>query len=141
MLLFLDIRSLRTQWQFEYYLLGLKTICLGCWASADPHTQPSSYPQNWDHLGPRHEKVACSPLQCLQVEQSERQFTFKITSLKTKCKILTNDQHIKYIKVYKKGFMLWHRSFVLNLLSSAAEGQNRDMRLLCRGVNQYLKCS
>ena len=71
----------------EFYLLGLKTICLGCWASAGPHTQPSSYPQNWDHWEPRHEKVACSLLQYLQVEQSRYEFTFEITALRSRCKI------------------------------------------------------
>lgn len=56
--------------KLEYYLLGLKTICLGCWVSADPRTQPFSCPQSWDHLGPRHGTAACSPLRCLAWDNS-----------------------------------------------------------------------
>lgn len=40
---------------------------------------------------------------------------------------------IKCIKVYERGFMLWHSYFALNLLSSAAVGQNRGY---CVRVNQ-----
>lgn len=94
MLVFLDISI--SYWLFECYSLGLRTICLGYWASADPHTQPSSYPQNWDHLRPHHEKVACSLLQYLRVEHSRQEFNFKIPLLETKCYTdhrLTNKLH------------------------------------------------
>lgn len=51
--------------QFEHYSPGLRTICLGYWASADPHTPPSSCPRSWDHWEPRHETVAYSLQRCL----------------------------------------------------------------------------
>lgn len=56
-------------------LLGPKTICLVCLASAGPHTQPSSCPQNWDHWGPRRETAACSLLQYLRGRNRSKLFS------------------------------------------------------------------
>lgn len=69
------------------YLRGLKTICLVCWAFAGPHTQLSSYLQNWDHLVPRRETVACSLLRCLKVEQSRNHLSFRVTNRVTLMKV------------------------------------------------------
>lgn len=112
------------------YLLGLKTIGLGCWASAGPHTQPFSYPRNWDRSGPRHEKEACSLLRCLEKKQSSQEFT-QLSQV-----LHRNNQTLSLIYSFlnlKHKIKSTDLSSALPLLPWAAVWQNRDARSLCQG--------
>lgn len=50
----------------KVYLLGLKTICWGCWVFVDLCTQPFSYLQSWGHLEQHRGREAYSLLLFLE---------------------------------------------------------------------------